>query len=151
MLTFTKHNNHHNAIGVHGTYYTIAEADGYFYPEHDNTEYDSLAEAIAHCNLCEECECLMVDLVNMGLRAYMHDGSIADFIHCGEDVHYVYCPEAEVAKLFCEWTEKATNAYQLDRNTEYSGYGGPCLYEADGYEYTEMDKALAWIIAGGNR
>lgn len=148
MLTFTTHNNRHNAIGVYGTHYTIVEEDGYFYPEHDNTEYDSLAEAIAHCNLCEECECLTVSLVSKGLKAYTHDGSVADFVHSGEDVFYVYCPTAEVAKLFCEWTEKATDAYQLDHSTEYDGYGGPYLYKADGYEYEAMDKALAWIIAG---
>lgn len=147
MLTFTTHNNRHNAIGKYGTHYTIIEEDEYFYPEHDNTEYDNLAEAIAHCNLCEECECMTVDLVAKGLKAYMHDGSMADFVHSGDGVYYVYCPTAEVAKLFCEWTEKATDAYQLDRATKYSEYGGPCLYMADGYEYEEMDKALAWIIA----
>ena len=147
MLTFTAHNNHYNAIGVYGTHYTIVEDKGYFYPEHDNTEYDNLAAAIAHCNLCEECECLTVSLVNKGLKAYMYDGSVADFVHSIDDVYYVYCPNAEIAKLFCDWTEKATDAYQLDRVTKYSEDGGPCLYIANGYEYEEMDKALAWIIA----
>lgn len=147
MLTFTTHNNRHNAIGVYGTHYTIVEEDGYFYPEHDNTEYDNLVEAIAHCNLCEECERMTVELVDKGLRAYFHNGEPCDFIHSGDDVYYVYCPTAEVAKLFCEWTEKAVNAYQLDHSTEYDGYGGPYLYKADGYEYEAMDKALAWIIA----
>ena len=148
MLTFTTHNNRHNAIGKYGTCYTIVEEDGYFYPEHDNTEYNSLTEAITHCNLCEECECMTVELVSKGLKAYFHNGEPCDFIHSGEDVHYIYCPTAEVAKLFCEWTEKATDAYQLDHSTKYDGYGGHYLYKADGYEYEAMDKALAWIIAG---
>ena len=153
MLTFTTHDErHYNAIGVYGTHYTITEDRDdepiLYYVEDMGLEFTTYTEAVAHCNLCEECESITVELVAKGLKAYFHNGEPCDFIHSGsDDAYYVYCPTAEVAKLFCEWTEKAMKAYQLDYYTDYSGYGGPCLYKIDCYRYEEMDKALAWIIA----
>lgn len=153
MLTFTTHDErHYNAIGAYGTHYTITEDRGgepiLYYINDTGLEFTTYTDAVAHCNLCEECESMTVELVAKGLKAYFHNGEPCDFIHSGNDAYYIYCPTAEVAKLFCEWTEKATDAYQLDHRTEYDGYGGPYLYRADSYEYEVMDKALAWIIAG---
>ena len=154
MLNFVKTFNRYNAIGYNGTCYTIEEDNGYYYPEHDNTEWDSLQEAIAHCELCNECESLLDTLANMGVKAFNHMGNCIDLRLDLDSALYIWTPNSEATVAFCEWTCKMVECFKLDHATEYDNSANTHLYRvanSDRMEYREMDGAIANIILNASQ
>ncbi len=150
MLMFQNNGNLYEAIGLFGTCYTITddrEDGGLFYTEHNSCEWDTLEEAIAHCELMDKIEGMMDELARLGTKAFDCEGDEIDLRLCLGDAKYIYCPTLGVAQKFAKVTEDMVETFQMDRAIKPDTYnGGAHLYEWDGYEYEEMDSAIATII-----
>ena len=150
MLNFVNHNDRYEATGLFGTCYTIIDETAYeggFTTEHNGCEWDTLAEAIAHCELVDKTEGMLDELARLGMKAFDCEGDEIDLRLCLGDAKYIYCPTLGVAQKFAKVTEDMVETFQIDRAIKPDTYnGGAHLYEWDGYEYEEMDSAIATII-----
>lgn len=155
MLKFTTHNNRHNAIGAYGTHYTITIES--FTPivycvEYVNLEFDTYAEAVAHCEALEAAEVATYKCCKLGVHAFGDMGEALDFCHSAiDEMCYIYCPTTESAKAFIALTECCVDAYQLSHATVDNDlpYTNARLYKYDAHSdsYKPMDNALCAIIS----
>ena len=143
MLTFTTHNNHHDAIGTYGTCYTIVEdrddAPVLYYINGINVEFDTLDEAIAYCEALEAVEIATHKCYALGVKAFgnwTESNQAVDFLHNAiDELAYVYCPSKESVQAFMELTEKCVDAYYLTHGTMLTSlhYSDAIIFKYDAH------------------
>lgn len=155
MLEFTQvSKRQYNATGFMGTCYTvIVDTDGIptlYYVQHDDTEWQSLEDAIKHCTICDDCESWSEALQGKGLRAFNCDGEKIDFRLDLDDVKFIYIPDdMDVYKAFCEWTTKMVDCFRLTwQSTFDANYTGAHLYQYNVERdcYDELYQAFAQMM-----
>lgn len=150
MLVFQNYENKHEAVGLFGTCYTITDETAYgglYDTEHNGCEWNTLAEAIAHCELMDKIEGMLDELARLGVKAFDCEGDEINLRLCLGDAKYIYCPSLGTAQKFAKVTEDMVETFQMDRAIDPDTYnGGAHMYEWDGYDYEEMDSAIANIV-----